>query len=528
MINSYFSIKKFFHELAILLQGAYLETAFANSQNDLLLGFQLADKSYGLLKISFCSQATLYSWRANVTDFGQSKHAIFPFQQLVQKQIIGVKHIVGERNVQMLFENDLCLVLKLTGGTANVFFFKNNILVNHFKKNRKNDQFLSLEKLLEPGNELQMPVFFPAKSTELLKQAPTLKQAFIKNWLSHEGYDEAQEQTKKQILTKLFSLLNTPHWVFCAVQCLPMWLPLAPDSNAANDAALGYNFEGLLQFEAAFLRLEGFATLKQRLTNQIEKRMQRLQSKLEILIQKQKEQMVNNRYEEYGHLLLAQPHAIVEGGFALLTDFYRSGEQLQLPIDENLSFAENATIFYNKAKTKHLAKASIKQQLERLQQQLTETEDLWLNITTAESNKALLPIKKLLAQKEQLEQQQVPYKISQFQGFTLWVGKHAQSNDDLLRLAHKNDYWLHARNYAGSHVVVRANNKIVPKPVLEHAAALALYHSKGKNDSYAAVIYTQCKHVRKPKGAAPGKVIVVKEQVLMVAPLPKTTQLDTL
>ena len=59
---------------------------------------------------------------------------------------------------------------------------------------------------------------------------------------------------------------------------------------------------------------------------------------------------------------------------------------------------------------------------------------------------------------------------------------------------------------------------MIPRPVLEKAAALAAWNSKGKTESLCPVIYTERKYVRKPKGAAPGQVVVDKEQVIMVKP----------
>ncbi len=100
------------------------------------------------------------------------------------------------------------------------------------------------------------------------------------------------------------------------------------------------------------------------------------------------------------------------------------------------------------------------------------------------------------------------------------VGKHAKANDELtLKVANKDDLWLHAKDVAGSHVVIRHQaGKNIPKTVLERAAQLAAWFSKRKTDSLCPVIYTPKKHVRKRKGTAPGAVVVEKEQILMVEP----------
>jgi len=47
---------------------------------------------------------------------------------------------------------------------------------------------------------------------------------------------------------------------------------------------------------------------------------------------------------------------------------------------------------------------------------------------------------------------------------------------------------------------------------------LAAYFSKRRHETWAPVIVTPQKFVRKPKGSADGQVIVEKEEVVMVEP----------
>ena len=105
--------------------------------------------------------------------------------------------------------------------------------------------------------------------------------------------------------------------------------------------------------------------------------------------------------------------------------------------------------------------------------------------------------------------------------WVVFVGKSATSNDELtFAFAQKDDYWFHAWQAAGSHVVLRAPNKraIPDKKILNQAAALAAYYSKAKTSAKVPVIYTRVKYVRKIRGAA-GKVTCTNEKELMVKPL---------
>jgi predicted ribosome quality control (RQC) complex YloA/Tae2 family protein len=56
------------------------------------------------------------------------------------------------------------------------------------------------------------------------------------------------------------------------------------------------------------------------------------------------------------------------------------------------------------------------------------------------------------------------------------------------------------------------------RQTLLEAAAIAAYHSKARASSRAPVIYTLRKHVRKPRGGAPGLAVCTHEKMVMVKP----------
>jgi predicted ribosome quality control (RQC) complex YloA/Tae2 family protein len=98
----------------------------------------------------------------------------------------------------------------------------------------------------------------------------------------------------------------------------------------------------------------------------------------------------------------------------------------------------------------------------------------------------------------------------------LWIGKNAKSNDEVLRLSSKNDLWLHAKDFTGSHVIVRKRGVDYPKDIIEEAARLAAINSKAKSQSVIPVIFTQRKFVSKIKGGLTGQVSVQKESIIDV------------
>ena len=111
----------------------------------------------------------------------------------------------------------------------------------------------------------------------------------------------------------------------------------------------------------------------------------------------------------------------------------------------------------------------------------------------------------------------LPFRQFEVDGFHIWLGKSARQNDALLRAASPNDLWMHAKDYAGSHVIIRARGQErIPEAVIQAAARLAALHSKAKSERRVEITMTQVKRVRKPKGAPAGLVTVRDTDTLTV------------
>ena len=110
-----------------------------------------------------------------------------------------------------------------------------------------------------------------------------------------------------------------------------------------------------------------------------------------------------------------------------------------------------------------------------------------------------------------------PWRYVSADGIEIVVGKNSIQNDRLTLGAGGNETWLHAKDVPGSHVIIRTEGE-VPLETLRQAALLAAWFSKGKNSSTVPVDYTLRKYVKKPSGAAPGKVIYTHQKTVYVTP----------
>jgi predicted ribosome quality control (RQC) complex YloA/Tae2 family protein len=104
--------------------------------------------------------------------------------------------------------------------------------------------------------------------------------------------------------------------------------------------------------------------------------------------------------------------------------------------------------------------------------------------------------------------------------WTVLAGATDDDNDELsLRIAVPEDWWFHAENVPGSHVVLKAKADEDPsRDTLRQAAAVAAYHSKARAAGTVRVHCTRARYVKKSRGAKAGTVEVRHGTVLRVRP----------
>ncbi len=92
-------------------------------------------------------------------------------------------------------------------------------------------------------------------------------------------------------------------------------------------------------------------------------------------------------------------------------------------------------------------------------------------------------------------------------GWTLLVGATDADNDYLEHeLAEPADWWFHADNVPGSHVILRAKPDAEPsRETLSQAAAVAAYHSKARNAGMMPVHCTRARYVRNRAASKPAR-----------------------
>jgi predicted ribosome quality control (RQC) complex YloA/Tae2 family protein len=112
------------------------------------------------------------------------------------------------------------------------------------------------------------------------------------------------------------------------------------------------------------------------------------------------------------------------------------------------------------------------------------------------------------------------YRSYEVGGFEVLVGKGSADNDRLtFAVAAPRDLWLHVAGPAGSHVIVRNPEDLdeIPRAVVEKAAQLAAWHSKARGRRGKVEVHVcRAGDVRKPRGFAPGQVLLKRWDVVRV------------
>ncbi|MBQ2758047.1 MAG: DUF814 domain-containing protein, partial [Clostridia bacterium] len=94
-------------------------------------------------------------------------------------------------------------------------------------------------------------------------------------------------------------------------------------------------------------------------------------------------------------------------------------------------------------------------------------------------------------------------------GYRVLCGKNNLQNEYIThKLATKNDYWFHAKNMPGSHVVLQLEGKGEPPAAdFTEAASIAALFSAAEGAPMTEVDYTLVRHLKRTPGAKPGFVI---------------------
>jgi predicted ribosome quality control (RQC) complex YloA/Tae2 family protein len=249
------------------------------------------------------------------------------------------------------------------------------------------------------------------------------------------------------------------------------------------------------------------------------------------------------RLRHEGELLLAHLSQIPKGASAVELEDFLDGTKKTIALDPALSPLENAQRKFERAKKLKRAQQKLAARAQELRQEVEYLAGVEGSLERAESPEDLAKLREELRARGYLQASPgqtssglyalppsaarrtvqakpgaKPGREFLIGGYRVLVGRSSKENDELVRRASREDYWLHARDRPGAHVIVKnPTQREVPRDVLEQAAQLAAYYSKGRDAQKVPVSYTRVKYLR--RGGRPGLVLMMHEEgTLLVTP----------
>ena len=215
--------------------------------------------------------------------------------------------------------------------------------------------------------------------------------------------------------------------------------------------------------------------------------LERNRKKYDLQLRQLKDTENREKFRIYGELINAYGYNVEEDARKLDALNYYTNEMVSIPLDPTKTPQENAQRYfakYNKQKRTFEALSELsKETLEDIN--YLESVQTALDIALTEED--LAQIREELAgagyirrrfTKKKVRIKNEPLHYISSDGYHIYVGKNNLQNEELtFHFASGNDWWFHAKQAPGSHVIVKSNGAELPDRTFEEAGRLAAYYS---------------------------------------------------
>lgn len=245
--------------------------------------------------------------------------------------------------------------------------------------------------------------------------------------------------------------------------------------------------------------------------------LERNVKKYDLQLRQMQDTEKRDTYKIYGELLNAYGYNVAHGAKTLTAVNYYTGEPVTIPLDTTLTPQENATKYFDKYGKMKRTYEALSELTVQVKEEIEHLESILASLDIALHEEDLVQIREELIESGYIHRKggskkakvvSKPFHYMSSDGFHIYVGKNNYQNDELtFKFATGGDWWFHAKQMPGSHVILKTGGAEVPDRAFEEAARLAAYYSKGRGQDKVEIDYIQKKHVKKPAGAKPGFVV---------------------
>ncbi len=306
------------------------------------------------------------------------------------------------------------------------------------------------------------------------------------------------------------------------------FLTAVPETLLSQKAESGLPRSFSEAAEEVYLRREKVLALA-RQRGEIEGAIRREIKKIARLEERLREQMLAGAEAPFvrrqAELLAANLHRSRRGQDRLVCTAFDGSGDVTIKLDPALKPAGNLDRLFARARRLEQIRVGSRRHFEKVSRRRAELETARAGLEVAGDLEAISAAIGKVRSKEAgwtaASQRRIPAGVAAYRstdGLEILVGRHAKGNHLLtFKLAKAKDLWFHARDYPGSHVVLRRQGRKEPPPraILE-AAALAAVHSKAAADRTVQVAYCHRHQVRAIRGGPAGRVTFSGEKNIAV------------
>jgi predicted ribosome quality control (RQC) complex YloA/Tae2 family protein len=491
-----------------------ISECFSQNKEELIIRFETRTDPF-FIKASLLASFSCLSFPENFQR--ARRNSVDLFGELIGQRVESIRQFDNERSFALIMSNGYALLFKMHGNRSNIILFKEGKTFELFRNNLQEDEILILNELdrtIDWSREA-----FESNRDNLYSHYFTFGKLVWK-YLNDNGFQKASSDQQWQAIQTLRSDFEKPTF-YIVEQNNKLFLSLIRWENITKE--FNDPFKAINEFFLTYTHHQAFSLEKLAALSALKSKLHSGELYCRKTSDKLNELEINNNYKTWADLIMANLHAIKSGSEKImLPDFYKENHLVEIKLKRDLSPQKNAEVFYRKSKNQQQELDRLKQSIDTKQKEIEKIREQIRKLENTDDLKGIRNLSTSFGLNATTEKQSgpLPYHEFEFHGFKIWVGRNAQSNDTLtLKHSYKEDLWLHAKDVAGSHVLIKHRaGKDFPKDVIERAAQLAAYNSKRKTESLCPVSVTQKKFVRKRKGDPAGTVVVEREDVIMVEP----------
>lgn len=513
MHNNYFFLRQLSTRLNEKITGYSLVSCFSQNKDELIIELNNSHDSFFIkvnLTPGFCCLAFPENFHR------ARKNSVDLFNEAVLKKIISVKPFENERSFSLELEDFFSLIFKMHNNFANVLFSKGRSVTEIFRNHLQSDFEIDPEKL---HRSIDFSKEYFIKNTSPPGSVYFTFGKIVWDYLEERNFSSLEKESQWALFAATLKLLERPKYYILErkEKLVFSLLPLGNIIKEFSDPITAIN-----EFSDRLIRDQVFYQEKSSVMYQLQTKLRGSESYLKKNTQKLNELINDHHYQLWGDLMMANLTTVKAGLDKILLPSFYDDSIIEIKLKRELNPQRNAEVFYRKAKNQQIETNKLKEAIAQKEEEISKLK-AWI-----ESGERTMELKELknimkeagLDRKQQGQAANLPFHEFEFKGFKILVGRNAEANDKLtLKYSNKDDLWLHAKDVAGSHVLIKhQSGKNFPREVIEYAAGLAAYNSKRKNESLCPVAFTPKKFVRKRKGDPAGMVVVEREEVILVEP----------